>query len=244
MITTGAHQIFASNLIERSPFLPPGYGEKPAHEVAPKPSPVRKAKHVVSLGGLASVNGQVMACLSAKGVDHSSWYALGDEFLGMRVVHIDLDKHQVKLSDGTAFTIVDLITANPQLPVVTSIKVKKERTVHKSFSSLSPESQQYYRNNPQMIGELYRQSVNVPQELIEQYKQSRGIGRSGSDDSVAGVRPSQISEANGVSSQLDAARSKSVERKRFPLPSTTVSHTAEEKANLAAFARGEIDYLP
>lgn len=109
-----------NSLVERSPFLPPGYNNKTKNEnvnVRPPPPPPPPIPPSVELRGIIEFGGKVQFSLFDKKTQKGSWYFLDESKDGYSIKNYDKINNSITIIyNGTEFNI-DLKEPSVEAPV-------------------------------------------------------------------------------------------------------------------------------
>jgi len=97
------------SLVERSPFLPPGYNESRRPEIKPRPVPtVPVASSRMELVGVAADEGVVSVSLRLRGETRGTWLGPGETLEGVRFVRFDVSNRQAVVDNSGRREVIPL----------------------------------------------------------------------------------------------------------------------------------------
>lgn len=152
----------ADSLAEKSPFLPPGHGEKP--EEAPPP-PVQTQGPIsreIEFRGFVKMNGVIQFSLTNKKLQKSYWLKEGEAEAGLTVSNYDpASSSIVVLMNGRSERLTMLSASDSPIPVALS---KPQSPNDKRPQVLPPQLRNNANNNADRRKVVPRRRVILPKK--------------------------------------------------------------------------------
>jgi hypothetical protein len=122
LLLTFTSPLFAdSELAEKSPFLPPGYGEKPEEKPKPPVQTQGPISREIEFRGFVKLNGVFQFSLTNKKLQKSYWLKEGEGEAGITVSNYDPESSSiVVLVNGRSERLTMLSASDSPLPVAQS----------------------------------------------------------------------------------------------------------------------------